>query len=548
MNREMTAKWWKKAVAYQIYPRSFMDSNGDGVGDLLGIVSKLDYLQHLGIDVIWLCPMYKSPQDDNGYDISDYQDIHHEFGTMKDFDTLLKEVHRRNMKLIIDLVVNHTSDEHPWFIESRSSKKSAKRDWYIWRDGRHGKAPNNWESIFGGSAWKYDEKTDQYFLHVFSSRQPDLNWENLQMREAIYSMIRWWIDKGIDGFRVDAFSHMKKEPSFADLPNPEGREFVPSYKSHMNVPGIQDYLEDISAKTFRKYDIMTVGEANGVSAEQAHEWVDEKQNKLSMLFHFEHVGIWDTNPEKRVDLPKLRSVFNRWQKALHNRGWNALYVENHDIPRIVSKWGDSERYWRESATAIATMYFLMQGTPFIFQGQEIGMTNTHFSSLDDFNDVLAKNTIKEKRRNGVADSEIVKELAPVSRDNARTPMQWSLQTNAGFTSSTPWLKINPNYKKINVETQIKDENSILNFYRKLIELKKSLDIFVYGDYQTVLENHPQIFAYTRSWQDEKILVLANLSAKIAELPPLHLKKKLLGNYPSQNSTSLSSFEACVYQL
>ncbi len=550
-------RWWKEVVVYQIYPRSFMDSSGDGVGDLQGIISKLDYLKWLGINVIWICPMYKSPQDDNGYDISDYQDIHHEFGTMKDFDQLLQETHRRGMKLIIDLVINHTSDEHPWFLESRSSKDNAKRDWYIWRDGKNGKEPNNWESIFGGSAWKYDEITNQYFMHVFSSRQPDLNWENMEMRKSVYDMINWWIDKGIDGFRIDAISHMKKEPGLTDLPNPEGLEYVNSMPKHMNQPGIQEYLADLCKNTFCKYDIMTVGEANGVSAENASEWVAEENKKLNMIIQFEHVGLWDTNPEKRIDLAKVKEVFTRWQHNLENKGWNALFVENHDVPRIVSKWGDTGRYWRESSTAIASMYFLMQGTPFIYQGQEIGMTNTIFKSYDDFNDVSAKNYFTAKRRLGMSDTEIAAELTPLSRDNARTPMQWTAGENAGFTTGKPWLKLNPNHSEINVQTQQEDQNSILSYYRQLIQVRATNPVFIYGSYELLLKDHPQVYAYSRTRGNESAIVICNLSDKSATCPlptqKLKAENLLLSNYqvPAHSEVSqleLKPYESRIYRL
>ena len=362
MSKQVTQRWWKEAVAYQIYPRSFMDSNGDGIGDLNGITSKLDYLKNLGIDVIWICPMYKSPNDDNGYDISDYQDIMDEFGTMADFDRLLSEVHSRGMRLILDLVVNHTSDNHPWFLESRSSIDNPKRDWYIWRDGKDGKEPNNWESIFKGSAWKKDELTDQYFMHLFSSRQPDLNWDNMDVRKAVYDMMHWWLNKGIDGFRIDAISHMKKEDGLNDMPNPDGLEHVPSFDKHLNADGVLDYLDDMCKNTFAHYDIMTVGEANGVSALQSDKWVAEHHNRLNMIFQFEHVKLWEGDPTSLLNLCELKKIFTRWQEELHGKGWNALYVENHDIPRVISKWGNTDRYWRESATAIAAMYFLMQGT------------------------------------------------------------------------------------------------------------------------------------------------------------------------------------------
>lgn len=544
-------RWWKEVVVYQIYPRSFMDSNGDGVGDLQGIIAKLDYLKWLGVNVIWICPMYKSPQDDNGYDISDYQDIHHEFGTMKDFDQLLQESHRRGMKLIIDLVINHTSDEHAWFLESRSSKDNSKRDWYIWRDGKNGKEPNNWESIFGGSAWKFDEKTEQYFMHIFSARQPDLNWENLDMRKSVYDMINWWMERGIDGFRIDAISHMKKAPGLPDLPNPEKLEFVNSMPGHMNQPGIQDYLADLCQNTFCKYDIMTVGEANGVSAENASEWVAEENKKLNMIIQFEHVGLWDTNPEKRIDLPKVKEVFTRWQHHLENKGWNALFVENHDVPRIVSKWGDVDRFWKESATAIASMYFLMQGTPFIYQGQEIGMTNTVFKSYDDFNDVSAKNHFAAKRRLGMSDAAIAAELTPISRDNARTPMQWTGGENAGFTSGKPWLKLNPNFAQINVQAQQEDHGSVLNYYRQLIHLRKAHPVFVYGSYQLLLKENEQIYAYSRTQENEKVIVICNLSDKVANCELTgHLVKRenlLLSNYEVAAHDEITAFELKPYE-
>ncbi|PKO55792.1 MAG: glucohydrolase, partial [Betaproteobacteria bacterium HGW-Betaproteobacteria-21] len=341
----VTTQWWKEAVAYQIYPRSFMDSNGDGIGDLNGITARLDYLKSLGIDVIWICPMYKSPNDDNGYDIADYQAIMEEFGTMADFDHLLAEVHRRGMRLILDLVVNHTSDEHAWFIESRSSRDNPKRDWYVWRDGKGGVGgtpgdePNNWESIFKGSAWKYDETTGQYFLHLFSTRQPDLNWENLEVRAAVNQMVCWWLDKGIDGFRLDAVSHMKKVPDLPDMPNPQGLEHVPSQDMHMNVGGVLEYMDDLCCNSFRHYDIMTVGEANGVSAEQARDWVGTEHQRLNMIFQFEHLLLWSNDPQAGLDLVALKKIFSRWQDTLHGVGWNALFLENHDIPRIVSKWG-----------------------------------------------------------------------------------------------------------------------------------------------------------------------------------------------------------------
>ena len=511
MSKQVTQRWWKEAVAYQIYPRSFMDSNGDGIGDLNGITSKLDYLKNLGVDVIWICPMYKSPNDDNGYDISDYQDIMDEFGTMADFDRLLSEVHSRSMRLILDLVVNHTSDDHPWFLESRSSIDNPKRDWYIWRDGKDGKEPNNWESIFKGSAWKKDELTDQYFMHLFSSRQPDLNWDNMDVRKAVYDMMHWWLNKGIDGFRIDAISHMKKEDGLTDMPNPDGLEYVPSFDKHLNADGVLDYLDDMCKNTFAHYDIMTVGEANGVSALQSDEWVAERHNRLNMIFQFEHVKLWEGDPTSPLNLCELKKIFTRWQEELHGKGWNALYVENHDIPRVISKWGNTDRYWRESATAIAAMYFLMQGTPFIYQGQEIGMTNTKFSSIEDFDDVWSKNRYHSMKKEGMTDEAILGWLSLTSRDNARTPMQWDATTNAGFSTEKPWLKVNPNYTTINVQQQEAQPDSVLNFYRQMIRLRKAESALVYGNYELLMADDPQIYAYTRTLNSQKVVIICNMS-------------------------------------
>jgi alpha-glucosidase len=549
--------WWKEAVGYQIYPRSFQDSNGDGIGDLQGIIQRLDYLQELGIDVIWICPMYKSPNDDNGYDISDYQDIMDDFGTMADFDQLLTEVHNRGMKLIIDLVPNHTSDEHQWFIESRSSKDNPKRDWYIWRDGKKGAEPNNWESIFGGSAWEYDENTNQYYMHLFSTKQPDLNWENPEVREAIYEMMRWWLDKGIDGFRIDAISHIKKRPELPDLPNPKKEKYVSSFDMHMNQEGIHEFLQEFKDETYGKYDVMTVGEANGVKTEDAHLWVGEEEGKMDMVFQFEHLDLWDAEKKKELDIVGLKRTLTRWQKGLESNGWNALFIENHDKPRVVSTWGNDEEYWYQSATSMATMYFLMQGTPFIYQGQEIGMTNVQFPSIDDYDDVAVKNMYRLKREAGVPHEEIMEIIWSSSRDNSRTPMQWSATENAGFTTGTPWMKVNPNYLQINVGKQEKEAESILSFYKKMISLRKENDVFTYGIYDLLDEEHPQIYAYTRTSEVEKVMVISNLSNKEAEYldgkGQLANVELLLHNYPvletvTADSITLRPFETRVYRL
>ncbi|MGM0874745.1 MAG: glycoside hydrolase family 13 protein [Bacillota bacterium] len=557
----MKKLWWKEAVAYQVYPRSFMDSNGDGIGDLQGMISKLDYIKDLGIDVIWICPMYKSPNDDNGYDISDYQDIMDDFGTMADFDQLLEEVHNRGMKLIIDLVINHTSDEHPWFIESRSSKDNPKRDWYIWRDGKDGKEPNNWESIFSGSAWKFDEKTEQYYLHIFSTKQPDLNWENPDVRRSLYDMMNWWLDKGIDGFRVDAISHINKEAGLKDMPNKMGLKYVPSFDKHMNVEGIHKYLQELKEETFSKYDIMTVGEANGVKAEDKEDlaqWVGEEEGKFNMVFQFEHLSLWDAGKKKKLDIVALKDVLTKWQKSLENKGWNALFIENHDQPRRVSTWGNDEQFWFESATALGAMYFLMQGTPFIYQGQEIGMTNVKFDSIDEYDDVADKNMYRIKREEGVPHDEIMEVIWASSRDNSRTPMQWSKAPNAGFTTGTPWLGVNENFQEINVEKQQQDKTSVLHFYKKMIQLKKDNEVFTYGSYDLILESHPQIYAYTRTMDNDKVVVFSNLSDEPAtweEALDLSVRSVdlLLANYKVSDHDSikkltLKPYETRVYRI
>ncbi|MBC8630430.1 alpha-glucosidase [[Eubacterium] tenue] len=507
----MKKVWWKEAVAYQVYPRSFYDSNNDGIGDLRGIIEKLDYIKELGIDIIWVSPFYKSPNDDNGYDISDYQDIMKEFGNMKDFDDLLEEVHKKGMKLIIDLVINHTSDEHPWFIESRSSKDNPKRDWYIWRDGKADKEPNNWESIFGGSAWVKDEKTNQYYLHLFTKKQPDLNWKNKDMRSAIYEMMNWWLDKGIDGFRVDAISHINKEEGLLDMPNPNNLKYVSSFDKHMNVEGIHEYLKDIKYNTYGKYDVMTVGEANGVTPEDAHLWVSEEEGKFNMVFQFEHLDLWNNNMDKQLDLIQFKKVLSKWQNNLHNIGWNALFIENHDIPRIVSMLGNDEKYWYESSTCLGLMYFMQEGTPFIYQGQEIGMTNVEFENIEDYDDVKTKNNYYLGLEAGESHENLIKRAWRLSRDNSRTPMQWDDSDFGGFSKSKPWININSNYKTINVKNQINDEYSILNFYKTMIKIRKSNEVLIYGEYKLILEDDKNIYAYKRVLGSDEFIIITNMS-------------------------------------
>jgi alpha-glucosidase len=555
----VTKKWWKESVAYQVYPRSFMDSNGDGIGDLKGVTSKLDYLKELGIDVLWLSPMYKSPNDDNGYDISDYQEIMEEFGTMEDFDELLVGVHQRGMKLILDLVINHTSDEHPWFIESRSSKDNPKRDWYIWRDGKDGKAPNNWESIFSGPAWRYDKETEQYFMHIFSARQPDLNWENPEVRDALYDMVNWWLEKGIDGFRVDAISHIKKEPGLPDMPNPDELDFVPCFPKMMNVDGIDDFLTELSEKTIKNYDIMTVGEANGVRINDADKWVGEENGYFNMIFQFEFLELWDKDAEGSIDVLRLKKILTKWQKGLEGRGWNALFIENHDQPRRVSSWGNDQKYWKESAKMLGALYFLMKGTPFIYQGQEIGMTNVQFPSIEDYNDVGMINYYHVETAKGRSHEEIMKVIWEKGRDNARTPMQWDTSNMGGFTKAAhTWLGVNPNYREINVESQLNDPDSILSFYKKLIRLRKENPVLVYGTYHLLAANHPKLFVFTRSLGKHKALVINNFSGKLTRFRvpgsfSYTTSELVLSNYELvgkklRKNFSLRPYETRVYMI
>lgn len=551
----MNKQWWKEAVAYQVYPRSFNDSNNDGIGDLPGVIEKLDYLKDLGIDVIWLSPMYKSPNDDNGYDISDYKDIMDEFGTMHDFNQLLEGAHKRGMKLILDLVVNHTSDEHPWFIESKSSKDNPKRDWYIWKKPKSdGSEPNNWESIFNGSTWEFDEQTQEYYFHLFSKKQPDLNWDNPAVRNEIFDMMNWWFEKGIDGFRVDAITHIKKSLEAGDLSVPEGKTYAPAFDVDMNQPGIQTWLQEMKDKSLSQYNIMTVGEANGVNPDNAEDWVGEDKGKFNMIFQFEHLGLWNTGDVK-FDVKSYKTILNRWQKKLENVGWNALFIENHDQPRRVSTWGDDKTYWYESATSHAIVYFLQQGTPFIYQGQEIGMTNYPFESIETFNDVAVVNEYNIVKAQNGDTSALLEKHKMENRDNSRTPMQWNQNKNAGFSDHQPWFPVNPNYQQINVAEQQDNPNSILNFYKAMIQLKKSDDVYTYGKFDLVDTNNEQVFAYTRTLDDKQILIVGNLTDQITSLnmPDYmsnHSNHILLHNYKDRaiNMNALRPFEAFVLDL
>ena len=510
----MKKAWWKEAVVYQIYPRSFCDSNGDGIGDLNGITSKLDYLKELGIDVIWLSPVYKSPNDDNGYDISDYEDIMTEFGTMEDFDEMLDAAHDRGIKIVMDLVVNHTSDEHPWFVESRSSKDNEKRDYYIWKEGKDGKEPTNWGSAFSGPAWKYDEHTDMYYLHLFSVKQPDLNWENPKVRNEVYDMMTRWCEKGIDGFRMDVISLISKPVGYPDA------KVVGLYGDMgicANGPKVHDYLKEMNERVLSKFDIMTVGETAGVTLEEAKKYANTDGSELNMVFQFEHTDLdggerfkWDTKP---MPLVPLKENLSKWQKGLEDVAWNSLYFCNHDQPRIVSRLGDESDAYRElSAKCIATCLHMMQGTPYIYQGEELGMTNTVFNSLDDFRDLESINAYRELIESGLfTKDDMFPKIAHKSRDNARTPMPWDASENAGFTTGTPWLALNPNYKKINVADQLRREDSVFHYYQKLIRLRKENEIIVYGKYELLLPEDENIFAYTRTLGDKKLITVCNFS-------------------------------------
>ena len=508
----MKKAWWKEAIVYQIYPRSFCDSNGDGIGDLNGITSKLDYLKELGIDVIWLSPVYKSPNDDNGYDISDYEAIMTEFGTMDDFDKMLSEAHKRGIKIVMDLVVNHTSDEHPWFVESRSSKNNPKRDYYIWKEGKNGKEPNNWGSAFSGPAWKYDEKTDMYYLHLFSVKQPDLNWENQKVRKEVFDMMTRWCKKGIDGFRMDVISLISKPEGFPDAK-------VVGLYGDMNIcangPKVHDYLKEMNQKVLSKFDIMTVGETAGVTLDEAKRYANSEGSELNMVFQFEHMNLdsgekfkWST---KHIPLVPLKENLTKWQLGLDDVAWNSLYFCNHDQPRIVSRLGDDSDEFRElSAKCIATCLHMMQGTPYVYQGEELGMTNTVFNSVDDFRDLESVNAYRELIESGLYTKEdMFPKIAHKSRDNARTPMPWDTSENAGFTTGTPWLALNPNYNKINVADQLKREDSVFHYYQKLIKLRKEYEIIVYGKYELLLPD--DIFAYVRTLGNQKLLVACNFS-------------------------------------
>ena len=518
----MEKKWWKESVVYQIYPKSFNDSNGDGIGDIRGIIQKLDYLKELGVNVLWISPMLESPQDDNGYDISDYQKIYKDYGTMEDYEELLAEAHKRGIKILMDLVVNHTSDEHNWFIESRKSKDNPYRDYYIWKDPVNGKEPNNWGGVFGGSAWEYDAQTQMYYLHLFSKKQPDLNWENEKVRQEVYDMMTFWCEKGIDGFRMDVISMISKDQAFPDgkMNNSLYGDFGP-YCVHG--PRIHEFLQEMNREVLSRYDIMTVGETSGVTIEEAQKYAGEAGKELNMVFQFEHVdngsgdyGKWTT---EKYDFKEFKRIMIKWQEELQGKAWNSLFLGNHDQPRSVSRFGNDNPAYREtSAKMLATCLHMMQGTPYVYQGEELGMTNGYFDKLEDYRDIESINFFTELTEAGFMTPEyMMKCLMLRSRDNARTPMQWDDSAQAGFTDGESWIKVNPNYKEINAAQQLEDPNSIFHYYQKLIRLRKEKDIIVYGEFEPIYRDDEQIFAYIRRQKQEKLLTVCNFSDKNAEM-------------------------------
>ncbi|WP_197089561.1 alpha-glucosidase [Bacillus sp. SA1-12] len=535
----METKWWQTAVIYQIYPRSFQDSNGDGIGDLKGIINRLDYLEKLGITAIWLSPVYKSPNDDNGYDISDYQDIMTEFGTMDDMDDLIIQADKRNIKIIMDLVVNHTSDEHKWFIESRKSKDNPYRDYYVWRDPVNGGVPNSLRSTFSGSAWEYDKKSGQYYLHLFSKKQPDLNWENKKVRKEVWDMMNFWLEKGIGGFRMDVIDLVGK---------------IPDQEVTGNGPKLHEYLQEMNRETFGKYDVLTVGETWGATPEIAKLYSDPKRNELSMVFQFEHIGLdqqpgkgkWDTKP---LEVNELKQVLSKWQTELGNEGWNSLFWNNHDLPRIVSRWGDDTTYLVESAKMFAILLHLMKGTPYIYQGEEIGMTNYPIKDISEVEDIESINMYHERLANGYKKEEIIASINAKGRDNARTPMQWDETENAGFTTGTPWLHVNSNYTEINVAANLEDSNSIFFCYQKLIQLRKENPIVVWGDYELVEDVPEQVFMYQRHYQGQTWVVVANINKEntTLQLPNFGQSNEVIINNYKRPSVDFNQIDLMPYE-
>lgn len=562
MQFKLTHPWWKKSVVYQIYPKSFNDTTGNGVGDIQGIIEKLDYLKELGVDVLWLTPIYKSPQRDNGYDISDYYSIYEEYGSMEDFDRMLDEAHKREMKIIMDIVVNHTSTEHEWFHQSMSSRDNPYRDFYFWKDGEDGNPPTNWASKFGGSAWEYDETTGQYYLHLFDVTQADLNWENEKVRHTVYEMMHFWLKKGVDGFRLDVINLISKDQDFPNddgsVPPGDGRKF------YTDGPRVHEFFREMNEEVFSKYDIMTVGEMSSTTIENCIKYTNPERNELNMTFNFHHLKVDYPNGEKwtkaEFDFLALKKILSTWQVEMHKgSGWNALFWCNHDQPRVVSRFGDDGTYHKESAKMLATTIHMMQGTPYIYQGEEFGMTDPKFDTIDDYRDVESLNIFNIKKQEGMREEEIIEILKQKSRDNSRTPVQWNTNENAGFTTGSPWINVAGNYKEVNAEKALEDKNSIFYHYQKLVSLRKKYNIIIDGDYQLILENDDTIFAYVRSSENEKLLVVNNFYGRetMFKLPEnVDIEgfsgERLLSNYDDSSEEwkeiLLRPYESIVFHL
>ena len=535
-------KWWQDSVVYQIYPRSFQDSNGDGIGDIRGIIKRLDYLEELGIDAVWLSPVCRSPQDDNGYDISDYQDIDPMFGSLEDMEELIAEAKKRNIRIIMDLVLNHSSDEHRWFREARKDKNNPFHDYYVWRDGEEGVYPNDMKSLFGGPAWEWVPELKQYYFHQFSVKQPDLNWENPAVRREIYDMILWWMDKGVGGFRLDVIDQIAKDPE---------------RKITNNGPRLHEFIRELSRETFQKGDLITVGEAWGADIERAKLYSNPDGSEFSMVFQFEHMMLdqepgkekWDLSP---LPFVKLKKCLAKWQQELHECGWNSLFWDNHDLPRIVSRWGNDREYRAESAKMLATILHGMEGTPYIYQGEELGMTNVRFDSIEKYQDIETLNMYQERMEKGYDRQDIMESIYAKGRDNARTPMQWEGSRNAGFTEGTPWIGVNSNYTEINAEQQLQDKDSVFRYYQKLIRLRKEQEIFVKGDFTLLLPEDESIFAYVREYQGQKLLVAANFTDQEVSFEisgQWKEEKTLIHNYKEETSgRKLRPYEAFIKLL
>ncbi|WND31283.1 glycoside hydrolase family 13 protein [Lactiplantibacillus plantarum] len=554
-----TIKWWQQAVVYQVYPRSFQDTNHDGIGDLKGITAHLDYLKQLGIDVIWLNPIYRSPNDDNGYDISDYQQIAADFGTMADFDELLQAAHDRGLKIIMDLVVNHTSDEHPWFKRSRQDRTNQYRDFYFWRSGNGKKAPNNWDAAFGGSAWQYDEQTQQYYLHTFSTKQPDLNWENPTLRESVYTMMTWWLNKGVDGFRMDVINQISKLPGLPNGPLKPHSQFGDARVT--NGPRVHEFLQEMNQEVLSQFDIMTVGETHGVTPADALKYAGADRHELDMVFELQHLrldnsqhglGKWST---RKTPLVALKKVISDWQVGLEGRAWNSLFWNNHDTPRAVSRFGDDRPAYRvRSAKMLATCLHILQGTPYIYQGEELGMTDAHFTELTSYRDIESLNAYRDlvTERQLLSPADMMARLAARSRDNSRTPMQWDTEVNAGFSDAAPWLTVNPNYRQINAAAALADPDSVWYYYQHLIQLRHQYPLVTLGSFELLWADDPQVFLYARQWEGRTWLVCCNFTAETLSRPLdqylTPTAKCLISNYGEQQPNKLRPYEAWVYQL